>query len=66
MMLGSLGKLYTLGYPVDWHRLYPQPRRFVRLPGDTRTDEQVIEFLKSRTRRIAALLATRLSTITQA
>lgn len=28
-------------------------KRFVRLPGDTRTDEQVIEFLKSRTARIA-------------
>lgn len=28
-------------------------RRFVRLPGDTRTDAQVIELLKSRTRKIA-------------
>lgn len=28
-------------------------RRFVRLPGDERTDEQVIEFLKGRTRRIS-------------
>lgn len=28
-------------------------KKFVRLPGDERTDEQVIEFLKSRTRRIA-------------
>lgn len=28
-------------------------RRFVRLPGDTRTDAEVIEFLKSRTKRIA-------------
>ncbi len=28
-------------------------KRFVRLPGDERTDEQVIEFLKGRTRRIS-------------
>ncbi len=28
-------------------------RRFVRLPGDSRTDEEVIAFLKSRTARIA-------------
>lgn len=28
-------------------------KRFVRLPGDNRTDAEVIEFLKSRTRRIA-------------
>ncbi len=28
-------------------------KAFVRLPGDTRTDAEVIEFLKSRTRRIA-------------
>lgn len=28
-------------------------KRFVRMPGDTRTDEQVIAFLKERTRRIA-------------
>ncbi len=32
VMLGSFGKLYTLGYPVDWHRLYPQGQ-FVRLPS---------------------------------
>ncbi|MFN6571716.1 SDR family NAD(P)-dependent oxidoreductase [Dendronalium sp. ChiSLP03b] len=32
MLLGSFGKLYTLGYPVDWHRLYPQGE-FVRLPS---------------------------------
>ncbi len=29
-------------------------RRFVRLPGDARSDAEVVEFLKSRTRRIAA------------
>jgi fatty acid desaturase len=28
-------------------------RRFVRLPGDTRTDAEVVEFLKGRTQRIA-------------
>jgi len=32
VMQGSFGKLYTLGYPVDWHRLYPQGQ-FVRLPS---------------------------------
>lgn len=33
MMLGSFGQLYTLGYSVDWQRLYPQPGRFVPLPA---------------------------------
>ncbi len=28
-------------------------RRFVRMPGDARTDAEIIEFLKGRTRRIA-------------
>jgi acyl transferase domain-containing protein/NADP-dependent 3-hydroxy acid dehydrogenase YdfG/phospholipid N-methyltransferase/aryl carrier-like protein len=32
VMLGSFGKLYTLGYPVDWHQLYPEGQ-FVRLPS---------------------------------
>ncbi len=32
VMLGSLGALYTLGYPVDWSRLYPAGGRCVRLP----------------------------------
>ncbi|MDF5718965.1 MAG: SDR family NAD(P)-dependent oxidoreductase [Rhizonema sp. PD37] len=32
-MLESFGKLYTLEYPVDWHRLYPQEGQFVRLPS---------------------------------
>lgn len=31
-MLGSLGALYTLGYPVDWSRLYPFGGKFVSLP----------------------------------
>lgn len=33
MMLGSFGELYTLGYSVDWKRLYPQPGHFVQLPS---------------------------------
>jgi acyl transferase domain-containing protein/thioesterase domain-containing protein/acyl carrier protein len=33
VMLGSFGKLYTLGYPVDWHRLYPETGQLVRLPS---------------------------------
>jgi len=32
VMLGSFGKLYTLGYPVNWHRLYPEGQ-FIRLPS---------------------------------
>ena len=37
-----------------WFNLISAPRKaFVRLPGDTRTDAEIIEFLKSRTRRIA-------------
>jgi acyl transferase domain-containing protein len=32
VMQGSFGKLYTLGYPVDWRRLYPEGQ-FVRLPS---------------------------------
>ena len=32
MMLASLGKLYTLGYPIDWNRQHPGGGRFVRLP----------------------------------
>ncbi len=32
VMLGSLGALYTLGYPVDWNRIYPTAGRCVRLP----------------------------------
>jgi acyl transferase domain-containing protein/acyl carrier protein len=33
LLLGSLGKLYTLGYPVDWRRQYPQGGRLLRLPS---------------------------------
>jgi acyl transferase domain-containing protein len=33
MMLGSLGALYTLGYPVAWQTFYGQTGTFVRLPS---------------------------------
>ena len=33
MLLGALGRLYTLGYPVYWGKLYPQGGRLVRLPA---------------------------------
>ncbi len=32
-MLGSLGALYALGYPIDWTRLHPTGGRCVRLPS---------------------------------
>jgi acyl transferase domain-containing protein/surfactin synthase thioesterase subunit len=32
-MLAALGALYTRGYPVDWHRLYPQGGCCVTLPN---------------------------------
>lgn len=32
-LLGSLGRLYTLGWPVDWPRLYPEGGTFVKLPA---------------------------------
>lgn len=33
MMLGSLGALYTLGYPIDWSALSGHAGNFVRLPS---------------------------------
>ncbi len=33
LMLGAFGKLYTLGYPVDWTRLAPERERLVQLPS---------------------------------
>jgi myxalamid-type polyketide synthase MxaE and MxaD len=33
VMLGSLGALYALGYPLEWSRLYPPGGRCVRLPS---------------------------------
>jgi len=32
VLLGSLGALYTLGYPVDWNLIYPTGGRCVQLP----------------------------------
>ena len=32
-MLGSLGALYTLGYPIAWQTFYGQTGTFVRLPS---------------------------------
>lgn len=32
VLLGSLGGLYSLGYPIDWNRIYPTSGRCVRLP----------------------------------
>ncbi|NJM66118.1 MAG: alpha/beta fold hydrolase [Acaryochloris sp. RU_4_1] len=32
VMLASLGALYTHGYPVDWHKLYPEGGEHVSLP----------------------------------
>ncbi|MCI0454467.1 MAG: type I polyketide synthase [Candidatus Dadabacteria bacterium] len=31
-MLASLGRLYAMGYPVDWIRFYPRGGHFVKLP----------------------------------
>jgi len=33
VMLGALGQLYTIGYPVDWSRQNHHGGRFVRLPS---------------------------------
>jgi acyl transferase domain-containing protein/acyl carrier protein len=33
VLLHSLGKLYTSGYPVDWHRQHPNGGRLIRLPS---------------------------------
>jgi acyl transferase domain-containing protein/acyl carrier protein len=32
VLAGSLGALYTLGYPMQWSRIYPERGRCVRLP----------------------------------
>src|SRR5579863_486499 len=32
VLAGSLGSLYTLGYPIEWSRLYPQGGNCVQLP----------------------------------
>jgi acyl transferase domain-containing protein len=31
-ILASLGTLYTLGYPVDWDKLYPPTGNYIKLP----------------------------------
>jgi myxalamid-type polyketide synthase MxaE and MxaD len=55
-MLNGLGALYSLGYQVDWNRIYPKGGRFVSLPfypwqrercwletgNDSSTNEQAI------------------------
>ena len=32
VLAGSLGALYTLGYPIEWGRIYPEGGRSVQLP----------------------------------
>jgi tyrocidine synthetase III len=32
VMLGSLGALYSMGYAIEWERIYPQAERCVPLP----------------------------------
>ena len=32
-LLGSLGRLYSLGAEIDWHKLYPVDARAIRLPS---------------------------------
>ena len=33
VLAGSVGALYTLGYPIEWNRIYPKPGRSVQLPS---------------------------------
>jgi acyl transferase domain-containing protein/acyl carrier protein/short-subunit dehydrogenase len=33
VLLETLGRLYSLGYPLDWRGLYPRGGRFLRLPA---------------------------------
>jgi myxalamid-type polyketide synthase MxaE and MxaD len=33
VLAGSIGALYTLGYPIEWSRIYPKPGRSVQLPS---------------------------------
>ncbi|MBZ5569141.1 MAG: type I polyketide synthase [Acidobacteriia bacterium] len=32
-LLGSIGRLYTIGYPVNWERLFPSAGKVVSLPA---------------------------------
>jgi hypothetical protein len=43
---------FTVSVSLFLHRYDWLARRFVRLPGDTRTDVEVIAFLRSRTAAI--------------
>ncbi len=33
VLAGSIGMLYTRGYPIEWNRIYPKPGRSVQLPS---------------------------------
>ena len=33
VLAGSVGALYSLGYPIEWSRIYPKPGRSVQLPS---------------------------------
>jgi myxalamid-type polyketide synthase MxaE and MxaD len=33
VLAGSIGALYTSGYPIEWSRIYPKPGRSVQLPS---------------------------------
>ena len=33
VLAGSMGALYTLGYPIEWSRIYPEPGRSIQLPS---------------------------------
>ena len=57
VMLGSLGALYTLGYPVDWNRIYPAGGRCVRLPFYPWQRERC--WLEARGRRTPTLTRSR-------
>jgi fatty acid desaturase len=43
---------FMVSFFLFLHRYDVLAKHFVRLPGDTRTDAEIIDFLKSRTRRI--------------
>jgi acyl transferase domain-containing protein/NADPH:quinone reductase-like Zn-dependent oxidoreductase/acyl carrier protein len=54
-MLRSLGRLYTLGYPIDWHGVLPGPAKTLRLPRYPWQRERCwSESEDSRTTRLAA------------
>jgi NADPH:quinone reductase-like Zn-dependent oxidoreductase len=54
-MLGSLGRLYTAGYPLNWAGVFSGPRRFVELPLYAWQRERCwFESEESRTGRLTA------------